>query len=603
MNLNLKKIAPWLLLGYTFLLCFIVSKLPIDSSLLGDLVLDIFPRFMCGVGLFLIAGALFFEHKYQSWISKEWMLLNVFVLVSFSMLYALFHSSNVGLNGLVGDAYFSAAMVTKYKYFNTLTDFNYFGLSSSYPALYHFIVGKMAAALGMDSCKAVQLGYYFIYCVVSIPLFLVLRQSVGALPAVGFVFFIFLNFPVDNLFKPYEFITSVLFLAWWLVFIEKKDAFSWLSVLVGGIIGAAIFASYYYWFFVAAVYLFVSFLWELKQNGIQQFWKSRKQTFFVLLCAAVFSSFYWMPLMMDFLKYGVVSLQNMWLSGDMVRYSFLDQKPPLVQLVMLSGVLFIFIFRNDTVMAVLLKLLAVMAFWFTLGFFTLYLKKPLVANKLHYLIDATCALGFFYGIFSCIKWNGTVAKQLPLVVFLLLLLLGCNSFLELRYHSYYQAMSQYTAFTLQENKAAVLPFKNKVMISDRQYINALVPVHYFLNNNAHFSHPASRFHQRIDFLKDLEQIQNPAVLAWFLAYNKFNKVDLLFFENLPSLSIYDDDFPRGHKLVSINFSPMLLQSEFVKPFATLPNTAGTVFELLPPPFELKKSFNSFELDLVKKYTL
>lgn len=601
MQLNWKNITPLLLLVYTYLLCYIISKLPIDDAQLGVFTLDIFPRIMCGVGLFLVGGAFVFQSVYEKWFSREWLVLNVFIVVSFSIIFTLFHNSCVGLNGLVGDAYFSAAMITKYKYFHSLTDFNYAGLWTSYPALFHYTIGKVAALLGKESYTAVQLGYYFVYGVLSVVLFFILQKSVGETVALASIIFLFLNFPLDNLFKPYEFITALVFLAWWLFFIEGKNTFDNGKVLLGGLVGALLFATYYYWFFVAAVYLLVSFFWEIKQLGFNKFWEHRKQTIAILLLAAVFSSFYWLPLFLNFARFGVVSLQNMWMSEDMVRFNFLEQESLLVQIVCVLGVVFVFVFRSNLAMNVLLKLLIAMAFWTVLGFLSFYFGKPLVANKLHYLIFAVCAVGFFYGLFVCIEWNSLWKAQLPLVVFLLLMLLGCNNFLTLKAHPFYQAMNSYAIPPIQQNATDIELFKNKVMLTERQHINALVPVHYFININAHFSHPASRFRERIQFLQALQSVQNPAVLAWFLAYNKFNKVDLLYFEQSPTLTIFDDDFPNGHKQILIQLNPQLLQSEFVQPIGSLPKESGTIFELKPPPLEFKNTFNSFEKELLSKY--
>jgi len=194
MQFFLKQTARWWLLAYTFLLCFIISQLPINHEKLGGYSAEIFARILIGIGLFLLGGAFYFQHLYDRWFSVPWVLLNVFVLVSVSMLYFLFRHTHVGLNGWIGDAYFNAAMITKYKYFHTLTDFNYQGLSTSYPALYHYLVGKLAAWWGVESYKAVQTGYYLVYGILSILFFMVLKESVEELTAAAVVFFLFLCF-------------------------------------------------------------------------------------------------------------------------------------------------------------------------------------------------------------------------------------------------------------------------------------------------------------------------------------------------------------------------------------------------------------------------
>jgi hypothetical protein len=601
MQFFLKQTARWWLLAYTFLLCFIISQLPINHEKLGGYSAEIFARIFIGIGLFLLGGAFYFQHQYDRWFSVPWVLLNVFVLVSVSMLYFLFRHTHVGLNGWIGDAYFNAAMITKYKYFHTLTDFNYLKLSTSYPALYHYLVGKLAAWWGVESYKAVKTGYYLVYGILSILFFMVLKKSVGELTAAAAIFFLFLFFPVDNLFKPYEFITALLFLGWWLAFVECDHVFCWKRVGLGGALGAFIFATYYYWFFIAIVYLIAVFLAEWGMVGTKAFWIKRKQTIFLLATAAILSSFYWLPLFADFVRYGVVSLQNMWFSEDMAQFNIWADGYLPAQVITLAGMAFILLFSRHRVMQILLKLLLAIAFWTTLHFAMLYFKTPLVAHKLHYLIYAIGAVGFFYGLLELIPWSETIKKNASVALFLWLMLIGGDRFISLKNHPYYREMSRYRKPHFQQNRHEVEPFKNKVMLTDRQHINVYIPVHYFLNVNAHFSHPASRFRQRVQFLQDLQAIDNPSVVAWFLAYNIFDKVNLIYFENQPTLYIYDDNFPYGHQLVTIHLHPSLLQSEFLRPYGTLPDEQGVIFELKPPPYELKNSFTPHEHELAKKY--
>ncbi|MCS6820085.1 MAG: arabinofuranosyltransferase [Chitinophagales bacterium] len=597
----MQRLAPWLLTAYTFLLCYILSLLPVHQNTLGDYAIEVLPRAVCGICLLLVTLMYSSNNDADRYVSREWAFLHVFIFVSVCMLYALFGQQRCGLNGLIGDAYFSTAMITKYKYFSSLTDFNYLGLSTSYPALYHYIVGKSAALFSVESFAAVKYGYYLVYAVLSIPLYLLIKKCCKQTVAVAWIIFIFLQYPFDNIFKPYEFISSAFFLVWWIYFVERPSLSRNVHILIGGLIGGLIFATYYYWFFAGAIYILVFWGHEMVTRGPKPFFTNRKKHFLLLITAAVTSSFYWLPLLKDFLAFGVVSLQNRWLSEEMVHFSFISNKSIFSGFISLTGVIFTFIFFRDSLMKILFKLLLSCLILYSVGFVLLFAQIPLVVNKLHYLMDAICAMAFFHGLFNLVGWQQEIKERLILACYIVLLLLGCNTFMELKAHPFYASTRNFQIKFFQDDSQALHQYKNKVMLTDRQHINALIPVHYFININAHFSHPASRFRERIAFLEQLQAIKNPDVLAWMLAYNKFNKVDLIFFENTPELTIFDDNFPYGHSMKKIVLTPDLFTSSYLKYYGNIPGENGNIYALEPPPYALRKSFSPLEERIASQF--
>ncbi len=604
MAISLKKIAPYLLLFYTFLLCLFITQIPLPFEKFRELNFDMFPRMIAGFSVLVILFIYFGKINLDAYFSKEWVVFNLFILFSFGSLFILFKDSSFGLNGLVGDAYFNAAMVAKYKYFNSLTDFNYAQLSTSYPALYHFILGKYAAIFNIESYTAIWHGYFITFCIYSIPLFFLIRRVAGATVAGAFIIFSFLNFPADNLYKPYEFISSCFFLFWWIYFVEEKFKSIKFSI-IGGLIGGAIFMTYYYWFFIAAIYLAIKLPAEFfSDKSFRKTIAERKGTIITLSIAALISSIYWLPLAVQFAKYGVESLQNMWMTADMAEFNFLYERYVFVKILLGIGAILPFIYKDDKVMRVCRWLLIALTAWFALGYVMLYLSKPTVATKIHYLIYAVCTLSLFNWLFNLLDFKSTeIKKSVTGISFVALFIISADNFLEIKKHPLFNGSQTGKINPVQKDYSRIEKFKNKVMLTDRQYINALIPVHYMMNNNAHFSHPASQFRKRIAFLQDLQQIQSSAVLAWFLSYNKFDKVDFIYFSNTPSLMIYEDNYPWGHRTVSVDFNNEFLNSEFLKPFDQLAGEQGTIFELIPPPFDLKNSFSQTEIALADKYVI
>jgi galactan 5-O-arabinofuranosyltransferase len=603
MTISLKKIAPWLLLVYTFFLCYLITQLPFPFDKFKELNFDMFPRMIAGICVITILFIYYQKTNIDSYVNKEWIVFNLFILLSFSSLFILFRGATFGLNVLTGDAYFNAAMVAKYKYFNSLTDFNYIQLSTSYPALYHFILGKYAALFNIESYTAIYHGYFITFCIYSIPLFLLIKRVAGTTTATAFIIFYFFNFPIANLYKPYEFISACFFLFWWIYFVEEKFKSTKFSI-IGGLIGAAIFMTYYYWFFIAAIYLATKLTSEIATDkSFKKALENRKGTIITLATAAIFSSIYWIPLAMEFSKFGMESLQNMWMTPDMAEFNFLHEKSIVVNIILGIGVALPFLYKDDKVMTACRWLLIALTIWFTLGYLMLYLSKPTVTSKIHYLAYAVCALSLFNWLFNLFNFKSLEIKQKAIgILFVSLFIVSIDNFLEIKNHSLFKNSVSVQINPIQKDETGIKKFKNKVLLTDRQHINALIPVHTFMNINAHFSHPASQFRKRIAFLQDLQQIQNPEVLAWFLAYNNFDKVDLVYFSNSVSLTIFDDNYPRGHSTVSINLSNNLFNSQYLKPFDQIDGEQGVIFELIPPPFDAKNSFSQTEIELANKYS-
>jgi hypothetical protein len=362
--------------------------------------------------------------------------------------------------------------------------------------------------------------------------------------------------------------------------------------------------SYYYWFFIAIIYLIIKIIAEIiATQSLKKTIEERKGTIICLAITFFISTIYWLPLAIQFSRYGVDSLQNMWMTTGMTEFLFLQEKSVFVKLILGIGAVLPFIYRNDKVMNICKWLLVALAIWFVLGYSMLYLSKPTVANKIHYLAYAVCTLSIFHWFFNLLDFKSLEIKKSATGISLVsLFIISADNFLEIKSNNLFKGSQSVKMNPIQQDGARIRKFMNKVMLTDRQYINAYIPVHFLINVNAHFSHPASQFRKRIAFLQDLQQIQNPAVLAWFLAYNKFDKVDLIYFSNTASLTVYDDNYPWGHTPVSINLSNEIFNEQFLKPFDQLTGEQGTIFELIAPPFDLKNSFSQTEIELAAKYT-
>ena len=96
-------------------------------------------------------------------------------------------------------------------------------------------------------------------------------------------------------------------------------------------------------------------------------------------------------------------------------------------------------------------------------------------------------------------------------------------------------------------------FEGKTFLTNDFSLAAFVNVNIFININAHYSHPASKFRERLEFLKSLKSA-SPAEACDSLNKNKFDKIDFIFLRDTTKFIILDDNFPHGHKRQNLDIS-------------------------------------------------
>ena len=603
-------LAPIVAYGIVLLLC---ANLDYGSVLLrfpSGFTADIVPR------LALVFGVLIFSLVHGGVLRLDRLALSaehvgVFVLVIFChvSLFLLFRGTAFGLWGLQGDTGFLSAMITKAKFFAFPVDATYKGLHAFHPELYQFVLGKIAALFGLPSVAMTKYGFLAAFLVLPLAIYLSWERLVGRRAAFLVTVATSLWLPFLNLHKTAEMASLFFFLPWWLGCVvrdgdpEGKDPSR--RTALAGVVGALLFMTYYYWFFAGAVYLAAEVVLDLRGGGSwKEALRARERSGRVLALSALFSSPYWAPLLWDMLRFGSAPMQNRWYEESMGK--LWTGNGSIFELMLIGGFVGAFVRIRGPFRRPIVLLLFSCGVWFAVGYASLLLDAPVLHSKMAHLGNYVLVVSFVLSLLSLLDageaWLAGLGTNGYLAVAVLLLLAGGEVFLGIKDdEGYRQAFAQVPRLDWEEDAARTESLRGKVLLTDKSYVTAYSPCFMFLSINPHFSHPASRFRERLAFLERLATVHEPVALVWLLRNNRFDRVDYLWISGNLSLTVFDDNFPQQYRPVRIAFDPSLALSPYVRRVDWAPSQSGTLYELLDPPEGASRDVLERYRDVVEKY--
>jgi galactan 5-O-arabinofuranosyltransferase len=481
--------------------------------------------------------------------------------------------------GVSSDAWFSTAIVSKYKGNWGSTDFGYKGLHSFYPSLYQFVVAKLAAFSGTTGIKGMKYGVYWTAYLLPLAAYGLWRKFLDELPAFLIVLAAMMICRTNLAFKPYEVIALNVFIPWALYYVagirrEIVDGESkWLQValsrkeiLTGGIIGGLCFMTFYYYFFLLVVWLPLQWLVAMGSKGsVKEQWLRFRGFLGVVVVMMAVSAVYWAPLLGDMMRFGAVSFQNRWFAHHMfgLPFDISNQWKTLLGLLLLIGMAP----RNALAKTVLVMLVAILGY-ILLGHFTMYLDFPLLHFRMVGMEEYLLNLGLILGAIQLMRrlkssvepiWEKMVPVALMGVYFMGM---GMGFMWEKGRDSTIEAAKA----TLPDliNVPSFSDFsKDKVFLTNQQSLAAYRSLFLFIVPNAHYSHPAGRYRDRLKFLVLLSKSQDSDFISWMLQYNRYDKVDFVSLKN-NHMDVSDDNFPEPipHIGVAIQFQPDAFEGEY-----------------------------------------
>lgn len=355
--------------------------------------------------------------------------------------------------------------------------------------------------------------------------------------------------------------------------------------------------TFYYYFFLLFAWVPIRFLmdWRREESivkALKGFFPLAGMIGVMMLVSAV----YWLPLLMDIAKFGMESFQNRWYQPHMLDLPLNASHSwefVLGTLVLLGLAPF-----NRLAQAVLGVFVAILGFML-LGHIGMYANFPLLHIRMVGMEDYLSKLGLVLGGLLLMRQFKGVIEQKWMIAFPVAIAIIFNLEMAMGF-SWDTGKDNFTIArrTEQPLLVGIKEFtelgNGKVFLTNRNDMLCFRPIFSFICHNAHFSHPAAKFRQRLKFLKLLSASKNSDFVAWMLQYNQFDAVELVMLDG-NHVDIFDDNFPntQNHIKVPIHFGDSIFKGQYFEQHPGMKE----IQILKPVPSDLWKNFNKGEMRL------
>lgn len=534
-----------------------------------------------------------------------------------SLLTVLFHGTPFGLNAYQGDQHYILAAITKYRTFSTWTDFNYAHLATYYPPLYFYVLGKLSWLLHIQPYHMVKLAFIGAALVLPPILYHAWSPLLGKRAAALFVVLMCLAFPQEFMYKTYEFATAVLILPWWFYIGERRLPGLWQSRkrriwtwIIGGVVGAVLFQTYYYWFFVIACYLLVSFVLKCwmrlvpVREAVADVWHQIR----VLLVVAVLSAYYWLPLLYQILTIGYQNYQNRWLSMSMMAIHPFESwnSADFISCVLFIGFVYLLLaYGRSAHHQVLMNFTVACFLWYFIGFVGIVFGTPNLHVKAWMFNDQLLFVGAALGLDALLQRRGfeRYATRVWAFALCLVVLVSGQAYVDdttgrtdaTEGQLYQTSFRDKTPPAYVKQLDIVPNLKGKVFLSDEYAAIDFQPIYLFIGDNLNYANPVARYADRVHFLTAFSHVRDPLAEAWLLRYNEFGAVDDIWM-NQPYLVIGLDNYPNGTRYTHLPIPTVYRHaSEFTRIGTT------DIYQVEAVPVTTVRQFSLYPLAVAAKY--
>lgn len=569
----------------------------------------LFPNTYLLVAFFLFTIIYFVKHPA---IRRNRDLYIVFVAGLFlsSVVAYLYQDTYYGFEFYAIDNEFMQAMITKYANYWTLTDFAYKDLPAFYPPLYFYVVGKISWLLGIEPYKMERYLNILIPFLVTPLIYFAWRKIVKSTAAMLIAVITPMAFMYSMFFKTYEYLSLVFLLPWWFTFVDRledkpfpKEPKEYRKfVLLGSFLGALLFLTFYYWFFLLIIYTAIRITWKLiETRSLMQVWQQFRHWFFVAGTMFVMVLIYLGPLVLSILKYGFKPYQNRYFTKEMLNIFApnLDHimENPYHVIYLIGFIAVILLSRHHRLVQKLVLLVIACYIWQFFGEITVALKKPILHFKMEWMLQFLLVISFGFGIAYWVK------KLLPYkekIIYAILafafVVLGQDTL------TVHENAFKYGFKKIPKELRAVekVDYHDKVFLTSRRDLYKIYPVFYFVVPEPTFTHHASQRDDRVQFLRELIRQEDPKFVAWMLTYNKFDKVDYIWMEQDFSIYLVQDHFLKlpNVQFEEFKFHYSIFQSKYFRQI----EKGAKLYAIRNVKLDDYKSFTGEQKLMVKKYS-
>ncbi len=447
------------------------------------------------------------------------------------------------------------------------SDFYYKDLPTFYPPLYYFLQSLYARIFSVEAYKMAKIGQMLIFALLPFILFYFWRRIVTPLQAGLITLFAFLysNYAGSlQYFSPHSFVAYALFIPWWLFYIERitKPVATWKFYISGGIIGALLFATYFYAFFIGAVWLFLRFTYvQLSRRRSRPGGYSLAGALRVLAASALFSAPYWLPVIFSIVKNGIDRSRGGWYH---IGYPGIDFQFIIFSfegLALLIGI--IFIFRRvqrplNLSLAVFVLTVLIIHFLGSLsGALGISINLAKSTDLFTHQLAAPIIGLWLTGLYRKEKLFHSTIRVTPILICALLLVF-MNNLSGIAKSDATKKARTADVPNWNTDYEEMQARKGSVFLNGNYEFQSFYPVYSFLTLNELYSHPASRYFQRYEFLYHLQSIKDPYLFNLFLQHNIFDKVDFFMPQNIDGkvgVRAAFSNYPNKGYIKTLRFEP------------------------------------------------
>lgn len=499
---------------------------------------------------------------------------------------AALHATPYPVGGLVGDVGFRVAAVARFADTWQYVDFTYSGLPAFYPLTLPYVAGRAAWLIGLPPYLAFKYATVIVICATPVLAYLLWRRILPSGQAALVSLAVLVPLISGGLLrKPSEWMVLFIIVPWWIdaVYDIRRTGVRRWPLWVSGLVGAALFCTYYYFYLVLAVGLLLAPIldrWHPPEPGV---WRRRLA---VLSLAAVISSVYWVPVLVSIISAQEPSfLQSMYFDRSHADLPLPMFTPSVLGAVMLIGLVHVvWGARRQRLSAALVLLILAAYLWYVLGLAAAVADRPLlIARAKEFIVLVLLVAGVralvLIAEHAMLRWPSLNAGRIAAVAGAGLVLYVGQLYIDdiprgvgverahnqalpsgrlPRYHTGdAQAPSASASELLAVVRAGYEGNNRPVTLSARADILKISPQYAFNQWNAHYAHPAGEFRARLDLLRRLQYVGDPEHFARMTATNRFDRIDALVLRKIGGGRLaYDtrvDDFPSRAKDITLEF--------------------------------------------------
>ncbi len=440
----------------------------------------------------------------------------IFSIFNFAIFYYLFYNTYFLVSGVYADNWYRSAYITQMANSGYPHDYCYKGLSAYYYPFFYYCLALVAKVFQIAPYKMLRYGFLFICYILPI----ILYESWKKIYAVK-ISFIITVLSIIILQDPYAYIHNFAFLLlipFFFYYYENftNKNFKIKDYMLAGILGAILLCTYLTYFLLIPIYYILKFF----QNN-REFKDSFKRISYISILIILFSSWYWIPFMMDFIILGSEVHQNKWFELFMINIPLFSEIYPLtiIGFILFFGLIFIVKnYRKSQDLKILGNLLLSLYILIFIGFiailfrFPFYLFYRFFSVTIYILLISSSIfyVKFFHFLSHHDSLNKIMKKDkfLQIELFILIFFISAQNYYYINnlYNSeqYYQATTEYKP-TKQIEIFEQLDYEDKVFLTHEYKVACFIPIYLFISPYLHFSHPSSYHNQRVKFLVKLSE--------------------------------------------------------------------------------------------------